>query len=702
MKNDNVNLLLDDFQGCSYDQWKIAAEQLLKGAPFDKKMLTRTAEGITLQPIYFPDRLDSLPQSDSAPGGEDYVRGVDSDGYLNKGWDIAQETGDGAADVFNETLMSGLTRGQTALNAVLDSATQDGLDPVDAVSGDVAVKGLSLSCLEDFATAVDGIYADAIPLNFQSGTSGLVVESMLLAWLESKKIPVASIKGSINMDPLGTLTQKGKLPSSLGQLFDEMAAIAKYNAAEAPALKAVGVSGMPYHVSGASAVEELAIVLGTGLQYVRALTQRGLTVDEAAEQIRFTFSVGGDFFMELCKIRAARLLWARVVKELGGGANAQKMRIHARTGTYNKTVCDPYVNMLRTTTEALSAVVGGVDSLSVGLFDEIVRDSAEFSSRIARNTQIILQEECELTQVIDAGGGSWYIESLTNEVAEKAWSIFKDLEAEGGVSACLESGYIQKMVIKTRGAREALLGKRISSLVGTNQYPNLTETPLEVEPVDADLVRKQRVDFLASKSGDCSAVSASSEKGTLVDAVKTALASGATIGKIYTELRSTGKEAVAVEALPSRRLATCYEELRNAGDAYKAKKGHGPKIFLLTLGALKRHKARADFSKAFFEAGGFEVSVAPGYEDEASALAGVKESGAEIVVICGRDDDYEAKLVGMLKALKGANSDITAILAGFPGENEATYKEAGLDDFIFVKTNNYETNLSYLKKLGAL
>lgn len=702
MKNDNVNLLSDDFEGCTYDQWKVAAEQLLKGAPFDKKMRTRTVEGITLEPIYFPDELDTLPQSESTPGAGQYLRGVRTDGYTKAGWDIAQETNDGLPDVFNESLMAGLTAGQTALNAVLDDATRSGRDPIDADFGAVAVGGLSLSCLDDLACALDGVVADAIPLNFQSGTSGLVVESMLLAWLKTKGIKSNAVKGSINMDPLGTLIERGDVPVSLSQLFNEMAALVKFNKAEAPGLSAIGVSGMPYHASGASCVEELAISLATGLHYVRTLAQRGLSVDDVAKQIRFTFSLGGDFFMELCKLRAARVLWARIIEALGGGEEAQKMRIHARTGTYNKTVCDPYVNMLRTTTEALSGVIGGVDSLSVGAFDEVVRDSGEFSRRIARNTQIILQEECELTQIIDAGGGSWYIERLTNEVAEKSWDLFQHIEKEGGVSASLESGFIQDLVGSTRKNREALLGKRMSSLVGTNQYPNLAEKPLPEKSVDAAAVRKTRIDSLAGKLGDCTAVVSNKDTDGLIDAIQGALEDGATIGKIYRQLRGNCGESTKVEPLPARRLATCYEELRDAADAYRAKNGHGPKIFLLNLGVLKRHKARSDFSKAFFEAGGFEVIVSPGFEDSESAVAALKKSGADITIVCGRDDDYEAKLVDMLKAVKSSMPKVDAILAGFPGENEAAYKAAGMDDFIFVKSNNYETNLKYLKKLGAL
>ncbi|MCH6257224.1 acyl-CoA mutase large subunit family protein [Puniceicoccaceae bacterium K14] len=702
MKTKNLDLLSDEFEGCSYDQWKVAAEKLLKGAPFDKKMRTRTPEGITLEPIYFPDCLDALPQSDSMPGDKQFLRGVDSVGYLNEGWAIAQETTNGFATDFNEALLSGLENGQTALNAVLDDATRMSFDPIDADIGNVAVTGLSLSCSDDFAVALEGVFADAIPLNFQSGISGVVIESMLLNWLSDKKVALTDVRCSVNMDPLATLAEKGFLPSSLSQIYGEMALLAKFNNAQAPGVKAIGVSGIPYHSAGASAVEELAVVLATGLQYVRELCDRGLSVDEVAEQIRFTFALGGDFFMEVSKIRAARILWSRIVKELGGGLEAQKMRIHARTGTYNKTVYDPYVNMLRTTTEALSGIVGGVESLSVGVFDEVVRDSDEFSRRIARNTQVILQEECELTHVIDAGGGSWYIESLTEEIAKRSWSIFQEIEREGGPEKALKNGYIQGVIRKTRESREALLGKRISSLVGTNQYPNLHEKGLGKNKVDSVIVRKQRIDALYGKLGSCTSVVENRNGDGLVDAVRFALRDGATIGKIYRQLRGNAGAKSEVEALPVRRLASCYEELRIAADNYRGKNSHGPKVYLLNIGSLKRHKARADFSRNFFEAGGFEVISSSGFDEEVSAVEGLKESGAELVVICGRDDDYAERLPAMLKAVKEGIPDMTTILAGFPGDNEDVYRAAGLDDYIFIKSNNYETNLKYLKKLGVI
>jgi len=626
------------------EQWRAAADALLKGKPFDKIMLTRTPENITLQPIYDRDALDALPAAATLPGQDGFLRGTAAAGYRAGTWDIAQEIPGPEPATFNAALLHDLGVGQ------------------NAVSIDFSAPGaVRLDSAKDISDAFRGVVPDAVAWHFHPGLKARHTAQLFWAWLAVEKADVKKVRGSLNFDPLGALAAAGSLPEPLEKLFDELRSVAGVVKTTLPAFTAIGVHTGAYHNAGASAVEELGVAIATGVEYLRALAKRGADIDEAAATIAFHFVIGGNFFTELAKLRAARLLWSRVVAEFGGSAEAQKMRQHARTGTFNKTRHDPYVNILRTTTEALDGVLAGVESLTVGAFDEVLRLPDEASRRLARNTQVILQEECELTAVIDPAGGSWYVEKLTDEIAAAAWAFFQKIEEKGGTAAALDSGFIQDSIAATRKGREKLLNQRRASLVGTNQYPNIAEKPL---------------------------AGASAEFGKPAGTVAGAAADA--------------PKAVVIPPLPAGRLATRYEALRDAADAYRAKNGHGPKIHLANLAALRRHKARADFTRAFFETGGFEVAGGEGATDPAVIADKAAASGAQLVVICGHDEDYVALVPAVAGALKAKIPGVTVILAGDPGENAAAYTAAGLDTFISIKSDNYDTNRLFLEKLGAL
>lgn len=714
MENAVNEPLLGDFKAASYNEWKQAAEDLLKGAPFDKVMLKKTPEGITLQPIYRREDLEHAPAANSLPGFDGYTRGAKPEGYRLQPWEIAQELPYGEPAEFNQIALADLYRGQNALNVTLDIATLKGLDPDSARVGEVGACGLSLSSLSDIQVAFKNILPGAISIYFQSGCAGLPVMALFRSWLaQIPDVKLSEVKGGLGVDPLAVLASAGALPTSLEQLYDEMLCIAKYNDAEMPQFAAIGVSGLPYHCAGASATQELAAMLATGLDYLRALTSRGMSLSAAAKQIRFSAAVGPNFFMELAKLRAARQLWARIVAELGGDAEAQVMKLHARTGMNNKTRHDPYVNMLRAATEALCAATGGVDSLCVGPFDEIIRVPDEFSRRVARNTQVILQEECELTSVVDPAGGSWYIENLTDEVAKSTWSIFQEIEKAGGMAKALRDNVIQQKIAITAAEKTKLVGQRRLSLVGTNQYPNLEEARLDPRIPDYGSIRNRRAaelechrmradeetdERILDLLGEIQSASVEDKLEKMIEAVQL----GATLGEVARALRALAGEGPEAPALPNRRMAEIYEELRAASAEYKDKQGHGPKIFLTNLEKLRRHKVRADFTRSFFETGGFEIANSPGFTDASEAVKALKESGAKLTVICGADPDYETMAVEFITAIKSALPEVTVILAGFPGDKEAVYREAGLDDYIFIKSDNYATNRKYLEQLGVL
>ncbi len=714
MKPNNEEKLLSEFPANSYAEWKAAAEALLKGAPFEKKLLTRTPEGITLQPIYNASDIEGIDAVNSLPGADGNLRGTRAIGYRGEPWEIAQELPFGEPTAFNSALQESLYRGQSALNVTLDIATLNGSDPDEAPTGEVGACGLSLSCLEDIQAAFRDVMPEAVSFHLQGGCSGLALGALFETWLDGQEVlNKDAVKGSLGIDPLGILAASGTLPTSLEQAYTEMAAAAKACLKERPGFRAVGASGLPYHQAGASAVEELACLLATGLAYLRVLQDKGLSIDEAAAQIRFTVSLGGNFFMELAKLRAFRVLWARIVTELGGSNEAAKALVHGRTGLFNKTRLDPYVNMLRTTTEALCGVTGGVDSLCVGAFDECIRTPDSFSARIARNTQVILQEECELTAVADPAGGSWFVEKLTDELGRAAWSAFQDIEKDGGMFESLSNGKLQKCFADTFTQKSKLLAQRRSSLIGTNQYPNATEKPLETRPVDYSAVQSRRARALGNvrlsdtEESDQTVMNAlgaltDADPGQWLDICKKAFAAGASLGEVTKALRGKAGEAPTIEQLPSLRLAAPYETLREASRKYAAENGHGPKLFLVNLGALRRHKLRADFTRGFFETGGFEVVYPKGFDESAAAIEALKESGAKAAILCGHDDDYAEKAVDFFKALKDAVPGLHLMLAGDPGDKADAFTQAGMDGFISIKSNNYETNAALLKKLGVL
>ncbi|MGE9292716.1 MAG: methylmalonyl-CoA mutase family protein [Puniceicoccales bacterium] len=694
--------LLEEFAPVDYATWKEAAEKLLKGAPFDKKMLTPTPEGITLQPIYRQEDMEGLEHLESFPGEFNFSRGATDEGYLQNPWKISQELPYGTPEEFNAAALNDMQRGQDALNLLLDIATQSGRDPAEAGAGEVGACGLSIATLGDLQTALKDVIPDAVAINLQSGVSGLPLMALLVAWLKEQGKEAKCLSGSLNVDPLGVLARSGSLPVSLDEAFADMVALAKYCLANAPDFKPVGVSTLPYANAGASAVEELASALATGTVYLRKLMDAGIEIDDAAKCIGFEFSLGSNFFMEVSKLRAARILWSKIVSAFGGGREAARMTIHGRTGLWNKTVHDPYVNMLRTTTEALSGVVGGVQSMHVGAFDEIIQAPSTFSRRIARNTQIMLQEECELRAVIDPAGGSWFIENLTDQVAKSSWNIFQEIEKEGCMLAALEKGSIQERIAKTNAGRIKLLTQRRANLVGTNLYPNLKEKPLTEEKPDFSGVKTKRVEAVkaAAKDVDISSLTGSDEG--LVDRLAAAASKGATLGAIFKALHSGKGDKPAVTALPSVRGAEIFEAMRDAADTYTKANGHGPKMFLTTMGPLRKHKLRADFTRGFFEVGGFDIEAADGYDSVEDAVAGAKASGAKVTVICGTDDGYVEFVPAFCKALKAEAPDIKIVLAGYPGDNEKAYTEAGLDDYIFIKSNVYEVNKKYLEAIDVM
>jgi len=709
----NHSPLLSDFAPHRPSQWEEAARSLLKGQPLSKITPRRIREGIPLEPIYSKETLDSLPEVDSRPGMDGSLRGSRLAGYRLQPWQIAQELPYGPPAEFNRALRADLMKGQDALNVVFDIASLRGADPDAAATGEVGACGLSIASLADLRVAFKGLAPEAVAIHLRGGANALPLVALFVAWLHEQDADLSQIQGSLGMDPLAVQAAAGTTPAALSRHFEEQTLLARFCHSHLPGMQSIGVSTLPYHQAGGTAVDELGLAIATATAYLRNLLEAGFTPAEAAAQIRFSLCIGPTFFTEVAKFRALRPLWIQVLRAFGHEGDDPRVVLHARTGLYQKTRLDPHVNLLRVTTEALSAVLGGVDSLCVGTFDETLREPNDFSRRLARNLQVILQEECGLTRTIDPAGGAWGIEWMSRQLAERAWSLFQEIEAEGGMTAALESGWVSE---RLRGADEAsrkALSQRRARLIGTNFYALTDPKPLESTGADYREIRNQRAREVAAQR---IAVGAEEDAailealGQLVDAPAEkrvaatieAAARGATLGEMCHALRPDASPSTTGKPLSAQRLAQPYEELRQRVDDYRKQEGEAPRILLLNWGPVRRHQARNDFSRGFFEAGGFEVLSSESVASAAEAVEAVAQSASGIVVLCGHDEDYLEHFNDLARALKEAQPDLFLVLAGHPGEAEAKYREAGMDDFIHLKSNHLQTNRDYLQGLGVL
>ena len=696
---------LDEFTPPTDEEWKAACEALLKGAPFEKKMFTKTYEGITFDPMYTRKHTEDILPKGVMPGMGDYLRGVDAAGYIGKPWGIAQACDETLPAENNELLRHENDKGATIYHIVLDTASRAGVDARQAEK--VGDTGTSVTTVEDMHVLLTGLDLAKFPLYVYTGANAVPLLALVAAARRAAGEDMKNVRGIVGADPIGTLVTDGKLPASLDSYYDSLAAAARWATVNAPHLRTVFVRSDVYSSGGANDVQEVAAVLAAATAYLRALCERGLTIDAAASQIAFAFSMGANFFLQIAKLRAVRPLWAQIVKAFGGNAEAQKMRIHARPALFFKTVYDPYVNMLRNTTEIFSGVVGGIDSFESAPFDEPIRKGDEFSRRIARNIQIMLQEEFGLLQPIDPAGGSWAVETLTRQMKEKIWAAFQGIEKEGGIAAALRAGTVQEGIAKVLADRFKNADLRRDRIVGNNMYPNMTETLLETRAEDTAALKAQRTKDIEAYLSDIDtkhrdeALAAFKADGSVQNAVEAALA-GATIAELMAAL-TAGKGAETVAAIAPHRWSERFEALRRRTEDYKAAKDDNVKIFLANMGPIPQHKARADFTTGFLQVGAFEVLGNDGFKTVDEAAEAARASGADAVVICSTDATYPELVPALAPKLHKVLPQARVFLAGAaPKDLLETYKEAGIDEYISVRANCYEILEGLQKQKGMI
>ncbi|MDE6310119.1 MAG: methylmalonyl-CoA mutase small subunit [Muribaculaceae bacterium] len=604
--------LFDQFPPVTTQEWRSKVDADLKGVPFEKKLVWRTNEGFNVQPMYRAEDIEGLKTTDSLPGEYPYVRGTRD----NNDWLTRQEIIANDAEAANALALDVLTKGVNSL----------GFKVEDAAEVRTMLKGVDLKTVE---------------VNFKCCPKKALDVAKELVAVAKEQDALEQLRGSIDFNPMRRALKHGtEFPGDMVAMAKELLEAVK----DAPGLKVLAVDSYMFNNAGAYIFQELGYALSWGAQWLTMLTEAGLEVDEVAKRIKFNMGISSNYFMELAKFRAGRMLWAQIVKQYAPKCDcACKMMVHATTSEYNQTIYDAHVNLLRSQTEAMSAALAGVDSITVTPFDKPYKTPDDFSERIARNQQLLLKEESHLDKVVDPAGGSYYVETLTVSIAQEAWKLFLEVEDKGGFLACINNGEIQAAVNASGVKRHADVARRKESLLGTNQFPNINE---------------MAADKIENKGEGCGC-------GCNAD--------------------NNGKGLVFA------RMASDFEALRLATEAA----ANRPKVFMLTIGNLAMRLARAQFSTNFFGCAGYEIIDNIGFDTVEAGINAAMEKKADVVVLCSSDDEYATYAPEAYKLLDGRAE---FVVAGAPACTEELQAQ-GITNFIHVRSNVLETLQAFNARL---
>lgn len=612
MDHKSKGLLFNEFPPVTTRQWEEKIFEDLKGADYNK-LIWKTIDGLNIRPYYRAEDLEKLAHIFALPGQVPFVRGNKTH---HNNWEIRQQIEIKDVALANSQAVKALSKGAEA----------------------VALNANGVESVADLVTLTRNIDPAKTPIHFSHAKNF----PQLAQWLV--KTVRHNAQGSFNFDPLGYFVLYNNFYESKQANMDQASELMKIGLQNLPNFRVLAVNGQHFHNAGASLVQELAFALAQGNEYLATLTQMGFSIDEAAPRIQFTLAIGSNYFMEIARLRAARLLWAKIVEQYQpGGPKSMQMNIHAVTSAWNKSIYDPYVNMLRTTTEAMAAAIGGADSITVIPFDSTYKKPDEFSERIARNQQIILKHESYFNQVADPAAGSYYIENLTHSIAEAAWRLFAEVEELGGFIYGVEKNFIHHSIQQTCQQRDMDIAMRRQVFVGVNQYPNLSEEMIDkLQPV-----------------------------ARLTD----------------------------IAGLKPYRGVQALEALRLAVENHKMKGFEIPKVFLLTYGNLTMLKARAGFTTNFFGVAGYQIIDNPGFGSIEEGARAAIASGSGIVVLCSSDEEY-AELAPAVTLIKENLPKTQIVVAGYPKELIEILQQAGVSHFIHLRTNLLEALTRFNELMG--
>jgi len=706
--------LREDFAPPTMEEWRRVVDGDLKGADFEKKLVWQSPDGIRVQPLYVRADAADLPHCESLPGNPPYVRGTQPLSGVIPSWQVRQDCLLASPEEVNSAVRDGIARGQTAIGIRLDNAARKCLDGDDPRAEFLVGRGgCTISSVNGLRVALQDIDFERYPVTIRTGAAALPILAMLIALADERRVNRRFLTGGVECDPVRELAKNGCVNGTMDLQYRQMTDIVRFCRRECPGIRGVMVNGHLYHNSGGSLVDELAITLAVGTEYVRELMKRGVSTDDAGLGMLFSFSVSTNYFMEIAKLRAARMLWAKILRTMGAkDADALKMFLHVRTSTYTKTVHDPYTNMLRNAVEAFAGAVGGCDSMYVAPFDETVGRADEFGMRVARNQQLLLQEEAHLNKVVDPGAGSYYVEHLTDSVARAAWEVFQQIEGKGGIVAALKEGWIQGRISDSAARKRRLITQRRQSIVGVSNYANPKEKRITKQHLArSEFIQERRRRLMRLKSVRSNSYVrdllmsltglVAGESGNLLELAIEAAREGATISEITGALvAGVEGESIAVEPIHTERASVPFEKLRKRSEDWATRHGALPKVFLVAMGPMAMRRARADFCWGFFGAGGFEVVEPLPPKDVESAVKLTEESGAMIVVLCSDDASYPELVKQFVPAIKAAKPDMVVYVAGYPAEVVDQLKADGVEGFVHIKADAVETLESLQERLG--
>ncbi len=628
--NETSNRLFDDFPPVSPEQWEAKIREDLQGADYEKKLVWKTDDGISVQPYYTGANIAKLPWLAALPGQFPYVRGNKTN---DNSWEIRQHIETDDITVANRQACDALARGATALSLNV---------------GKVAVA-------DDLINLLKGIDPTKIDIHFYSAPSYNTLHHLLVKFAKSVGLNPALLQGSFDFDPLSWLLLKGDFYRSEKEDFDQAATMLRHVCITTPKLRVISINGSYFNDAGATKVQELGYSLAVACEYFDRLSDAGFSADEIAPRMQMILAAGSNYFIEIAAFRAARALWARMTEEFKTTIqNSNQLYLGAVTSNWNMTIYDPYVNMLRTTLQAMSAAVAGADSITVLPFDRAYRDPDDFSLRIARNQQLILKEEAYLHKVVDPAGGSYYIENLTKSLAENAWNLFRNTEKDGGVLEAIKRGTLQDDIHSAANKKTKDVATRRSSLVGTNLSPNNDEQVL-------DNLQQTESEF---------------------------------------DDDNEQQPPARYKKLKILRAADAFEDMRLAVEIHTTQGYARPVVFLLTFGNAAMRRARAGFAHGFFGCAGYKVIDNVGFTSwETGVEAAIAEKPA-IVVICSSDDEYLSTVPAITQEIKQKCQGTLVVLAGYPQDHIENFKKAGVDEFIHVRSNLLETLREFNSKLG--
>ncbi|MFZ9487421.1 MAG: methylmalonyl-CoA mutase [Alphaproteobacteria bacterium] len=665
----------------SLADWEALARSDLKGAAPESLAWT-TPEGIVVKPLYTAADLEGLAHLGGMPGFAPFVRGPRATMYANRPWTIRQYAGFSTAEESNRFYKEGLRNGQMGLSVAFDLATHRGYDSDHPhVVGDVGKAGVAIDSVEDMKVLFDGIPLDRMSVSMTMNGAVLPVLAGFIVAGEEQGVDRAKLSGTIQNDILKEFMVRNTYIYPPAPSMRIVADIIAYTARHMPKFNSISISGYHMQEAGATCVQELAFTLADGLEYVRAARARGLDVDAFAPRLSFFFAIGMNFFMEVAKLRAARLLWARLVQPFGPRkAESLSLRTHCQTSGVSLTEQDPYNNIVRTTVEAMAAVLGGTQSLHTNSFDEALALPTPFSARIARNTQLIIAEETGIPRVVDPLGGSYYVEHLTHSIAAEAMKLIDEVEAMGGMTKAVESGMPKLRIEEAAARRQARIDRGEETIVGVNRYQPAERTEVEVRDIDNSAVREAQVARLARvRAGrdeaacraalDALTAAAASGDGNLLELSVEASRRRATVGeisdaleKVYTRHRAVVRSVAGIYGA-AYEGDEGFERIRRDVEAFAAEEGRRPRMLVVKLGQDGHDRGAKVIATAFADIG-FDVDVGPLFQTPEDAARQAIENDVHVVGVSSQAAGHKTLVPKLVEALRAQGAGDVLVVCG--------------------------------------